>query len=185
MSKTGVMGVIVIPKISVKLPIYHGTEEDVLAVGAGHMEGSALPVGGENTRCVITGHRGLPNSKLFTRLDELKKEDLFFLDVCGRTLAYEVSKIEVIEPEITEVLEPEKGEDLVSLITCTPYGLNTHRLVVTGKRVPYRESERKNLPKKVPSIRELFFDGLPAAFLVSVFVPKKRNRRKRCLRQRK
>ena len=107
------------------------------------------------------------------------------MDVCGRTLAYEVSKIEVIEPEITEVLEPEKGEDLVSLITCTPYGLNTHRLVVTGKRVPYRESERKNLPKKVPSIRELFFDGLPAAFLVSVFVPKKRNRRKRCLRQRK
>ena len=86
MSKTGVMGVIVIPKISVKLPIYHGTGEDVLAVGAGHMEGSALPVGGENTRCVITGHRGLPNSKLFTRLDELKKEDLFFLDVCGRTL---------------------------------------------------------------------------------------------------
>ena len=129
-SKTGVMGVIVIPKISVKLPIYHGTEEDVLAVGAGHMEGSALPVGGENTRCVITGHRGLPNSKLFTRLDELKKEDLFFLDVCGRTLAYEVSEIEVIEPEITEVLEPEKGEDLVSLITCTPYGLSLIHILI-------------------------------------------------------
>ena len=145
-SQTGIMGTLSIPKINVELPIYHETEEEVLAAGAGHMEGTALPVGGENTRCVLTGHRGLPSSKLFTRLDEMK-EDLFFLDVCEKTFAYEVSEIEVIEPEDIQAIEPKRGEDLVSLVTCTPYGLNTHRLVVTGRRVATRKRKGCNLEK--------------------------------------
>ena len=148
------------------------------------MEGTTLPVGGENTRCVLTGHRGLPSSKLFTRLDEMKEGDLFFLDVCEKTLAYEVSEIEVIEPEDIQAIEPKRGEDLVSLVTCTPYGLNTHRLVVTGRRVAYQKKERLQFRKSVPSIREVCFACLPIAFFISVFIPKKKNRRRRCLKRR-
>lgn len=184
-SKTGIMGTVSIPKINVELPIYHGTKEEVLSVGAGHMEGTALPVGGENTRCVLTGHRGLPSSKLFTRLDEMKEADLFFLDICGKTLAYEVTEIEVVEPEEIQVIEPKKGEDLVSLVTCTPYGLNTHRLVVTGRRVAYREKEQLQFRKSVPSIREICFACLPVVFCVSAVIPRKKRRRRRCLKRRK
>mgnify|MGYP000712519599 FL=1 len=136
---TGIMGSIEIPKIGVDLPIYHGTENDVLSNGIGHLEGTSLPIGGENTHCILTGHRGLPNSKLFTRLDELKENDLFYLNIFGEMLAYKVNQIEVIEPDEVEKLDIQDGKDLVSLITCTPYGLNTHRLVVTGERVPMRK----------------------------------------------
>lgn len=134
-SQVGIMGSIEIPKIDLKLPIYHGTEEGTLSNGVGHLKGSSLPVGGENTHCILTGHRGLPNAQLFTRLDELKKGDLFSIYTCNQTLLYQISEIQVVEPENTEVLEIKSGKDLVSLITCTPYGINTHRLIVTGERV--------------------------------------------------
>lgn len=166
LSGTGMMGVLEIPAIRVNLPIYHGTKEAVLAVGAGHVEGTALPVGGKNNRCVLAGHRGLPSSKLFTRLDEMRTGDYFFLNVCGKTLAYQVEEIKVVKPENTEILEAEIGKDLVSLVTCTPYGLNTHRLVVTGTRVPYQKEEKEKILKKLPSVRELCFAVLPIVFFI-------------------
>ena len=127
LSGTGMMGTISIPKINVNLPIYHGTAEEVLANGVGHLQESSLPVGGENTHCILTGHRGLPNAKLFTRLDEMEQGDLFFITVCGEKLAYQVTEIEIIHPEDVEGLGIQAEKDLVSLITCTPYGLNTKR----------------------------------------------------------
>ena len=161
----GIMGSIEIPKIDVDLPIYHGTEDDVLSVGVGHIQGTSLPVGGENTHCVLSGHRGLPGSSLFTRLDEMKEGDLFFLSVMGETLAYKVYDIQVVDPDNTEVLEITAGKDDVSLVTCTPYGLNTHRLVVTGERVPYKESEYNSIGSELPSLRELLFIAIPFVLL--------------------
>lgn len=161
----GIMGSIEIPKIDVDLPIYHGTEDDVLSVGVGHIQGTSLPVGGENTHCVLSGHRGLPGSSLFTRLDEMKEGDLFFLSVMGETLAYKVYDIQVVNPDNTEVLEIIAGKDDVSLVTCTPYGLNTHRLVVTGERVPYEESEYNSIGSELPSLRELLFIAIPFVLL--------------------
>lgn len=161
----GIMGSIEIPKIDVDLPIYHGTEDDVLSVGVGHIQGTSLPVGGENTHCVLSGHRGLPGSSLFTRLDEMKEGDLFFLSVMGETLAYKVYDIQVVDPDNTEVLEITAGKDDVSLVTCTPYGLNTHRLVVTGERVPYEESEYNSIGSELPSLRELLFVAIPFVLL--------------------
>lgn len=161
----GIMGSIEIPKIDVDLPVYHGTEEDVLSIGVGHIQGTSLPVGGENTHCVLSGHRGLPGSSLFTRLDEMKEGDLFFLSVMGETLAYKVYDIQVVDPDNTEVLEITAGKDAVSLVTCTPYGLNTHRLVVTGERVPYEESEYNSIGSELPSLRELLFIAIPFVLL--------------------
>lgn len=161
----GIMGSIEIPKIDVDLPVYHGTEDDVLSVGVGHIQGTSLPVGGENTHCVLSGHRGLPGSSLFTRLDEMKEGDLFFLSVMGETLAYKVYDIQVVDPDNTEVLEITAGKDDVSLVTCTPYGLNTHRLVVTGERVPYEESEYNSIGSELPSLRELLFIAIPFVLL--------------------
>lgn len=161
----GIMGSIEIPKIDVDLPVYHGTEEDVLSIGVGHIQGTSLPVGGENTHCVLSGHRGLPGSSLFTRLDEMKEGDLFFLSVMGETLAYKVYDIQVVDPDNTEVLEITAGKDDVSLVTCTPYGLNTHRLVVTGERVPYEESEYNSIGSELPSLRELLFIAIPFVLL--------------------
>lgn len=160
-SGTGIMGSIEIPKISANLPIYHGTEEKVLSIGAGHLEGTSLPVGGENTHCILTGHRGLPNSQLFTRLDELQKGDLFYLRVGNKTLAYEIKKIQIIKPVDVEGLSIQEGKDQVSLITCTPYGINSHRLVVTGERTAYKESEHLAIEPQIASIREVFFALLP------------------------
>lgn len=167
LSGTGVMGSIEIPKINVDIPIYHGTSEEVLASGVGHFQDSSLPVGGNNTRCILTGHRGLPNSKLFTRLDELEKEDLFFISTCGETLAYRITEIEVMEPEEAELLEILPEKDLCTLITCTPYGINTQRLVVTGERVPYEKAEYDSIEKKLPSFREAFFMVLPFIFMMA------------------
>lgn len=171
-SGTGVMGSIEIPKIDVDLPIYHGTSDEVLDLGVGHLEGSSLPIGGESTKSILTGHRGLPGSSLFTRLDEMEEGDLFFLDVMGETLAYKVCDIVTILPEDVESLEIEAGADKVSLITCTPYGINTHRLVVTGVRVPYEEAEYNNIMSELPSIRELAFMILPFALLGMVIIIK-------------
>lgn len=162
---TGVMGSIEIPKINVNLPIYHGTSDEVLSTAIGHLEGSSLPVGGSNTRTILTGHRGLPNSKLFTRLDELETGDLFFINVLDETLAYKVTEIKVIKPEEVESLEIVPEKDLATLITCTPYGLNTHRLVVTGERIAYEKQQHDAIKGEVMSFRELFFAILPFGFL--------------------
>lgn len=162
----GVIGTIEIPKIKVNMPVYHGTESDVLNVGAGHIEDSSLPVGGNNTHTVLTGHRGLPSSKLFTRLDELKKGDLFFIKVLDETLAYKINKIEVALPDKVSYSIID-NQDLATLITCTPYGLNTHRLVITGKRVPYKKKEKKSIKSSMPSLREIIFYVIPVLFSVA------------------
>lgn len=137
------MGSVEIPKIDIKIPIYHTTEEEVLNKGAGHLEGSSLPVGGANTHAVISAHRGLPSASLFTDLDQMKVGDHFLLHVLDETLCYEVDKISVVKPEDTTALAVEDGQDLVTLLTCTPYGVNTERLLVRGHRVPYVEEEVK------------------------------------------
>ena len=137
------MGSVEIPKINIKIPIYHTTEEEVLNKGAGHLEGSSLPVGGANTHAVISAHRGLPSASLFTDLDQLKEGDHFLIHVLNETLCYEVDKISVVKPEDTSALAVEDGQDLVTLLTCTPYGVNTHRLLIRGIRTEYVEPEEK------------------------------------------
>ena len=133
----GMMGYIIIPKMNVELPIYHTVEERVLQVGVGHMESSSLPVGGESTHAALSGHRGLPSAKLFTDLDQMEVGDQFFIKVLGETLAYEVHDVETVLPIETESLAIQQGQDLVTLITCTPYGINSHRLLVHAHRIPY------------------------------------------------
>ncbi len=134
-SDRGVMGHIEIPAINVSLPIYHGTSDSVLQEGVGHLEGSSLPVGGESTHCVISGHRGLPSARLFTDLDELREGDTFMLCVLNETLTYEVDQILIVEPTDLSALNIVAGEDYCTLVTCTPYGVNTHRLLVRGHRI--------------------------------------------------
>ena len=138
-SGTGVMGYVEIPEISCSLPIYHGTDEAVLQIAIGHIEGSSLPVGGESTHCVLSGHRGLPSAKLFTDLDKLDTGDTFILRVLDETLTYEVDRILIVEPYELSALEIEEGRDYCTLVTCTPYGVNTHRLLVRGHRVENQE----------------------------------------------
>lgn len=140
---TGIMGYISIPCINVYLPIYHGTEEEVLESGVGHLEGSSLPIGGEGTHTVLTGHTGLSSAKLFTDLTLLEEGDVFFLTVLGEKIAYEVDQILVVEPSDTSALQIESGMDYCTLLTCTPYGINTHRLLVRGKRTEYTEEIEK------------------------------------------
>ena len=141
-SGTGIMGYITIPKISVELPIYHGTDEGVLQVAAGHLEGSSLPVGGAGTHAVISAHRGPPSAKLVTNLDELEVGDRFTITVLNRVLTYEVDQISIVLPTEIDQLLPTEGMDYVTLMTCTPYGINTHRLLVRGKRVETTESQK-------------------------------------------
>jgi sortase A len=133
----GVMGYLEIPKIGVLLPIYHGTSDDVLEKGVGHIESTALPIGGSSRHAVLTGHRGLPSAELFTRLDELEIGDIFYIHVLGETLAYEVDQIKTVLPTELDDLQAVSGEDLVTLLTCTPYGVNTQRLLVRGCRTDY------------------------------------------------
>lgn len=178
----GIIGTIEIPKIDVNLPIYHGTDDDVLSNGIGHIQTSSFPVGGINTRTVVSGHRGLPNAKLFTRLDELVKNDLFYFKVGGETLAYKIYKIEVVKKdEAPDVIGIEEGKDLATMITCTPYGINTHRLIITGKRVPYNPKKKKAIKAEFMSLREIAFTALPfvIVFILLVkYVLKKRKERR-------
>lgn len=137
---SGMMGYITIPKINVKLPIYHGVSEEVLQAGVGHLAQSSLPVGGEGTHAVLTGHRGLPSARLFTDLDQVTRGDIFYLYILDEKMAYQVDQIVTVKPEETQALEIESHEDYVTLITCTPYGINTHRLLIRGSRIPYEEA---------------------------------------------
>ena len=139
-SNDGIMGYIEIPSIDVTLPIYHGTSEEILQVAIGHIEGSSLPVGGLSTHCVISGHRGLPSSRLFTDIDQLSEGDIFTLLVLDEALTYEVDQIRIVEPDDISLLEIKEGEDLCTLVTCTPYGVNSHRLLVRGHRVENQEA---------------------------------------------
>lgn len=138
---TEAIGTVEIPAIHVYLPIYHGTSDEVLRMGVGHLEGTSLPVGGEGTHSVISGHRGLPSARLFTELDKLEEGDIFMLAVLGETLTYEVDQILTIEPDELDALAIEEGKDYCTLMTCTPYGVNTHRLLVRGHRIPNQETE--------------------------------------------
>lgn len=143
------LGYITIPKIDVNLPIYEGTSDDVLQRGVGHLEGSSYPLGGESTHSVLTGHRGLPEAVLFTDLDKLEEGDCFYLHILDETLAYQVDQIKVVEPEYTEDLEITAGQDYCTLVTCTPYAINTHRMLVRGTRIPYNGEEETNTPQAV------------------------------------
>ncbi|HCA33568.1 MAG TPA: class C sortase, partial [Lachnospiraceae bacterium] len=138
---TGIMGYVDIPKINVSLPIYHGTDESVLQIAIGHIAGSSLPVGGAGSHCVISGHRGLPSARLFTDIDQLQEGDRFMLQVLGETLTYEVDQIRTVLPDELDDLQRQNGQDYCTLVTCTPYGVNTHRLLVRGHRVPNTEGD--------------------------------------------
>jgi len=152
----GIIGSVEIPSIDVNIPIYHYTTDEVLAKGAGHLFGSSLPVGGESSHTVISAHRGLPSAKLFTDLDQLKDGDLFYFNVCGETFAYKVDQILVVEPEQTSELAIKEGEDLATLFTCTPYSINSHRLLVRGHRVPYDKKEELQEKEKVKNVQPYF-----------------------------
>lgn len=147
---SGMMGYLQIPKINVNLPIYHGVSEEVLAKGIGHMPESAFPIGGEGNHAVLTGHTGLPTAKLFTDLTELKLEDMFYVNILEQTLAYRVDQIRVVLPSDGQELSPEPGKDFCTLVTCTPYGVNSHRLLVRGQRVEIpREEVREQLRQEM------------------------------------
>ena len=139
-SDNGIMGYIEIPVIGVSLPIYHGVEDTVLQIAIGHIEGTSLPVGGLSTHCVVSGHRGLPSAKLFTDLDKLVEGDTFLLRVLDEVLTYEVDQIRIVEPQELDLLGIEDGQDLCTLVTCTPYGVNSHRLLVRGHRIENQEN---------------------------------------------
>ena len=161
----GGMAYLRIPAIDVELMIYHGTEEEVLQKGVGHLQGSSLPVGGAGTHCVLSAHTGLNDKKLFTDLDQLENGDIFYIHVLGEILAYQVDQIRVVLPEETEDLKINAREDYVTLVTCTPYGINTHRLLVRGTRVPYEEEREQSdetlrMGSWLEQYRLAFFAGL-------------------------
>ncbi|MBR6557398.1 MAG: class C sortase [Clostridia bacterium] len=134
-SGTGIMGYISIPKLGVEIPLYHGTSAEVLNIACGHLEGTSLPVGGDNTHCVLSAHRGLPHAKLFTELDKMEVGDTFTITVLNRTITYQVDQIKIVLPNDTNDVQIVEGEDLCTLLTCTPYGINSHRLLVRGARI--------------------------------------------------
>lgn len=140
-SGLGIMGYIEVPSIGVSLPIYHGTEDSVLQIAVGHLEWTSLPVGGVNSHCVVSGHRGLPSARLFTDLDQVKEGDYFMLHVLDQTLTYEVDQIRIVLPHETDELLIKEGKDLCTMVTCTPYGVNSHRMLVRGHRVDNLEEE--------------------------------------------
>lgn len=180
-SGTGIMGYIEVPKIDCSLPIYHGTDEGALQIAIGHLEGSSLPVGGKSTHCVLSGHRGLPSARLFTDLDQMEEGDIFVLNVLGRKLAYEVDQIKVVLPDEMSDLEIVQGKDLCTLVTCTPYGINIHRLLVRGHRTKYIEETvvrvQKEAEKKETGIWLLAGGG--AVFLIIIIIVVVKRRRKR------
>lgn len=142
-TKTGIMGYIDIPKINITLPIYHGTDEAVLQIAIGHLEGTSMPVGGKSTHCVVSGHRGLPSAKLFTDLDKLTEGDTWTMTCLDYTVTYEVDQVRVVEPTDLSDLQIVKGKDYCTLVTCTPYGINTHRLLVRGHRIENAQGDAR------------------------------------------
>lgn len=166
------MGKLEIPKIKVKMPIYHGTKEETLKRGIGHLEGSSLPVGGKNTHSVLTGHTGVTAGKMLTDLTELKKDDLFYLKILDKTLAYKVDQIQVVLPEQTDALKLVKGEDHCTLLTCTPYGVNSHRLLVRGVRTKYIPEEKAKIKpiKNTKENRKVLFAAICTAAVMLILI---------------
>lgn len=170
------MSQVIIPSINVSLPVYHGTEDDVLAKGLGHLFGTALPVGGENTHAVVTGHTGMPDATMFDNLINVKKGDAIYVNTYGEKMKYEVTNIEVVLPEETDSLWPVKGQDLLTLITCTPYGVNSHRLLVHAHRVPMDDQEEEQVAKKISFFNlqwwMIIFIGISmlALFLLAIWI---------------
>lgn len=184
---SGMMGYLEIPKISVRLPFYHGTSGAVLNEAVGHLEGSSLPVGGEGTHVVLSAHRGLPSAKLFTDLPELGEGDIFILNVLDRKMTYQVDQILTVLPTELEALEVEDGQDYVTLMTCTPYGINTHRLLVRGHRIEnLPEEEVKSIPvvhverelttqEKIQKYIPFAVMGVAVLFLIALLMPSKKD----------
>ena len=186
-SGTGIMGYIEIPKIDCSLPIYHGTDEGALQIAIGHLEGSSLPVGGKSSHCVLSGHRGLPSARLFTDLDQMEEGDTFILNILGHKLAYEVDQIKVVLPEEMSDLEIQEGRDLCTLVTCTPYGINTHRLLVRGHRVKYVETkvqEQKEVSKSKTDTRLVIAGAAAGVVVLFIIIFAVRRRRKHRNQQR-
>lgn len=186
-SGTGIMSYIEIPKIKCSLPIYHGTDEGVLQIAVGHIEGSSLPVGGLNTHCVLSGHRGLPSAKLFSNLDKLEEGDIFMIRTLDQTLTYEVDQIRIVLPDEVDDLKVEEGKDLCTLVTCTPYGINTHRLLVRGHRVKYVETkvqEQKEVSKPKTDTRLVIAGAAVGAVVLFIIIFAVRRRRKHRNQQR-
>ena len=177
---TGIMGYIEIPTLSVSLPVYHGTSDAVLQIAVGHLEWTSLPVGGESTHCVLSGHRGLPSAKLFTNLDKLVVGDTFILRILDEILTYEVDQILIVEPHDTTALQVEEGKDLCTLVTCTPYGVNSHRLLVRGHRVENAAEARiVRVTADAIQIEPIIVAPVVASplllvLLIAVLIPKKR-----------
>lgn len=179
-SGLGVMGYIEILEINCSLPLYHGTEESVLQIAVGHLEWSSLPVGGSSSHCVLSGHRGLPSAKLFTDLDKLSEGDIFILRILDEVLTYEVDQILIVEPEEVSSLQIIEGEDLCTLVTCTPYAINTHRLLVRGHRIEnLKESQNVRITADAIQIEPLIVAPVVAApilliLLLILLIPKRR-----------
>ena len=193
-NEDGIMAYVEIPCIDVNLPIYHGTSEEVLQKGAGHLAASSLPIGGEGIHSVISAHRGLPSAKLFTDLDEMEIGDVFYIHVLDETLAYQVDQIETVEPDELNSLRVVKGRDLVTLLTCTPYAVNTLRLLVRGTRIPYEEAREIQEEQEQNALRlwlrEYFTSIVVGIFFVALLITavilwRKRSRRKGKKRRRK
>ena len=176
----GIMGYIEIPSIDVSLPIYHGTSDTVLQIAVGHLDWTSLPVGGESTHCVLSGHRGLPSAKLFTNLDKLAVGDTFLMQVLDEVLTYEVDQILIVEPDETQALMIEEGKDYCTLVTCTPYGVNSHRLLVRGHRIEtVQEAQAIRIPADAVQIEPLLVAPLLSLpilliLLIGLLIPKPR-----------
>ena len=177
------MGYIESPKLDVTMPLYHGTDEAVLQVAIGHLEWTSLPVGGESSHCVVSGHRGLPSARLFTDLDKMEVGDTFLLRILDEVLTYEVDQIRIVEPHVTDDLLIVEGEDLVTMVTCTPYGINTHRMLVRGHRI---ETQEEKVVRRVTSdaiqidpVIVAPFVAAPILFalLVVLMIPKSKRRK--------
>lgn len=176
---TGIMGHIEIPSLHVSLPIYHGVADSVLQIGVGHLEWTSLPVGGESSHCVLSGHRGLPSAELFTHLDRLVEGDVFMLQILDEVLTYEVDQILIVEPENTKSLLIEPGQDLCTLVTCTPYGINSHRLLVRGHRIPTEEDRSFLVTADAVQIEPILVAPLVAApillvLFILLMIPKRK-----------
>lgn len=179
-SGNGIMGYIEIPKIRVSLPIYHGMDEGVLQIATGHLAGTSLPVGGKSSHCAISGHRGLPSARLFTDLDKMSKGDIFMMHVLNKTLTYEVDQIRIVLPDDLSNLKIEDGKDLCTLVTCTPYGVNTHRLLVRGHRIANIDSESAAADAvKIDPLVVASVVAIPILLLLVIilFIPKGKRRK--------
>ena len=167
---TGMMGYIDIPKLDIVLPVYHGISEKVLQSGVGHLPNTSLPVGGESSHAVLSGHRGLANAKIFTDLNKMEVGDVFYIKVLHHTFAYQVDQILTVLPSETDALQIEKGKDYVTLVTCTPYAVNTHRLLVRGTRIPYEEAknvdEEVGLHRTIPFYMIILIGGIAAVVII-------------------